>query len=65
MVQVIDEYLGEVVYTLRIKGKTWRPKVFREAVYTIKVIGVGAESIIEGVKSVPEDDNTVIVVELK
>jgi hypothetical protein len=65
VVQVIDEYLGEVVYTLRIKGKTWRPKVFREAVYTIKVIGVGAESIIEGVKSVPEDDNTVIVVELK
>jgi hypothetical protein len=65
VVQVIDEYLGEVVYTLRIKGKMWRPKVFRDAVYTIKVIGDGVESKIDGVKSVPEDDNTVIVVELK
>ena len=63
--QVVDEYLGEVVYTLRIKGKMWRPKVFREAVYTIKVIGDGVESKIEGVRSVPEEDNTVTVVELK
>ncbi len=65
VVQVIDEYLNEVVCTLRIKGKTWRPKVFREGVYTIKVIGDETEQAFKGIKSVPEDDNTVIVVDLE
>jgi len=37
IVQVIDEASGEVVYTLRIKGTRFRPKVFREGMYTIKV----------------------------
>ena len=37
VVQVIDEYLHEVVYTLRINGKRFRPPVFREARYTIRI----------------------------
>ena len=37
VVQVIDEYNGEVVYTLRIQGRTFAPKVFREGTYTIRV----------------------------
>ena len=37
VVQVIDEYLQEIVYTIRIVGSTWRPKVFREGSYTIRV----------------------------
>jgi len=37
VVQVIDEAGGEVVYTLRIKGTRFRPMVFREGVYTVKV----------------------------
>lgn len=37
VVQVIDQSNGEVVYTLRISGGTFRPKVFKEGVYTIKV----------------------------
>jgi len=37
IVQVREEASGEVVYTLRIKGTRFRPKVFRKGMYTIKV----------------------------
>jgi len=37
VVQVVDEAGGEVVYTLRIKGNEFRPKVFSEGTYTIRV----------------------------
>jgi len=37
VVQVIDEENKEIIYTLRIKGKSFRPKVFKAGTYTIKV----------------------------
>jgi hypothetical protein len=37
VVQVIDESDGQVVYTLRINGCQFRPKVFCEGKYTVKV----------------------------
>ncbi len=37
VVQVIDEADGQIVYTLRINGREFRPKVFRKGTYTIKV----------------------------
>jgi hypothetical protein len=37
MVQVIDESTNEVVYTLRINGTSFKPKVFHEGQYTLKV----------------------------
>jgi len=37
VVQVIDEANGEIVYTLRIKGSSFRPKVFKNGTYTVKV----------------------------
>ncbi len=37
VVQVINEAGGEVVYTIRIKGDSFRPKVFAKGTYTIKV----------------------------
>ena len=44
VVQVIEEQTNNIVYTLRINGNTFRPKVFGNGVYTVRV---GA----------PEDDN--------
>ena len=41
VVQVLEEKSGDVVYTLRIKGKTFQPKVFAKGAYTVKV-GEGA-----------------------
>ena len=37
VVQVIDQHLNEVVYTIRIAGTEWRPKVFKEGPYAIKI----------------------------
>ena len=37
VVQVIDEADGEIVYTIRIKGTSFRPKVFKTGTYTVKV----------------------------
>ena len=34
---VVDAASGEIVYTVRIVGDTFRPKVFREGSYTVKV----------------------------
>ncbi|MBN2290389.1 MAG: alkaline phosphatase D family protein, partial [Candidatus Glassbacteria bacterium] len=57
VVQVIDESGREVVYTLRIKGNTFRPRVFKEGLYTLKVgePGTGRFKTFEQVRSVPED----------
>jgi alkaline phosphatase D len=37
VVQIINEENNEVVYTLRIKGNKFSPKVFQEGAYTIKI----------------------------
>jgi hypothetical protein len=37
VVQVIEEPSGEVVYTLRIAGRSFRPRVFAPGRYTVKV----------------------------
>jgi hypothetical protein len=42
VVQVIDESSGEVVYTIRIKGREWTPKAFRLGPHIIRV-GTGKD----------------------
>jgi hypothetical protein len=37
VVQVVDELTNEVIYTLRINGARWQPKVFKPGRYTIHV----------------------------
>ena len=46
IVQVIDEHLQEVVYTLRIAGKTFRPPVYRHSKFTVR-IGEGDHLIVK------------------
>ena len=43
VVQVIDQADGEIVYTLRIKGKRFRPRVFKSGFYTVRVGEPGTE----------------------
>ena len=64
VVQVIDEYLGEVVYTVRINGTSWRPKVFREAVYTIKIRQGDKVKVFRGLPSTGEEEKQTLEVEL-
>ncbi len=56
VVTIIDEATQEVVYSLRIRGNTWRPKVFREAIYTVKIEAKGKTKTVTGIQSVPVDD---------
>jgi hypothetical protein len=37
VVQVVNESIGEVVYTLRVHGPRWRPPVYQAGAYTIRV----------------------------
>ena len=57
VIQVIDEADGEAVYSLRLEGETYRPKVFREGTYTVK-IGDGARWLAtrEGVAATSADE---------
>ena len=45
VVQVIDQGDGEIVYTLRIKGDSFRPKVFKSGKYTVKVGELGTDGV--------------------
>lgn len=60
VVQVINEDSGETVYTIRIKGNQFKPKVFSTGSYTIKVGEKGNEKIISGLKS-SKDTKTLTV----
>jgi len=51
VVQVIDQDNDEIIYTLRIKGRRFQPKVFKQGTYTIKV-GEPAEDCWEILKDV-------------
>ena len=44
VVQVIDEKNDEIIYTVRAKGDSFRPKVFAAGAYTIKCGDPGTES---------------------
>ena len=54
VIQVVEEKSGEVVYTVRITGKSFHPKVFAMGAYTVKV-GEGSNlKTFKGVKSLSE-----------
>lgn len=60
VVQVIDEYSGRVVYTLRINGSEFTPKVFREGYYTIKVSKDNKSKVLKGVHSLDPDKTEIL-----
>jgi hypothetical protein len=62
VVQVIEESGGEIVYTLRINGTSYRPKVFNQGRYTIKIGEGEAARVLEGVESLAPGESTTIEV---
>ena len=66
VVQVIDESNGEIVYTLRIRGTSFRPKVFKKGLYTINVGEPGTEKMkmLENVRALPEGEAQTLEVAL-
>lgn len=65
VVQVVDESNNEIVYTIRIKGTSYTPKVFRKGTYTVKVGEQGTEKMrtLTGISSLGPDQKKVIQVE--
>ncbi len=56
VIQVVDEAGGDVVYTLRINGREFSPKVFHDGTYTLR-IGEGAQRReLKGIRSRPTKD---------
>jgi hypothetical protein len=66
VVQVIDEANGETLYTLRIRGTSFRPKVFKAGTYTLKVgePGTPALKVLKGVRSVAAEGRATLEVSL-
>jgi hypothetical protein len=64
VVQVIDEADGEVVYTLRISGASFRPKVFRDGKYTVKVGEGDRQKVLKSIQSLPPDAKQTLKVAL-
>ncbi len=66
VVQVIDEETGEIVYTLRIRGTEFRPKVFKRATYTVRVgePGTSRTRILTNVETLGPDESRTIEVSL-
>jgi len=62
VVQIVDEADGRIVYTLRIKGTQFRPKVFSKGTYTIRVGEPNTDrmKIYENVAAVSESDTQAI-----
>lgn len=62
VVQVFDESQNEIVYTLRINGQQFSPKVFHEGKYTIKISNDDKIKVLEGIKAVTEKGSKAIEV---
>jgi hypothetical protein len=62
--QVIHEDTGEIIYTLRIKGNTYRPKVFQNGSYTLIIRTEEEQAVFRGLESTPESNQQTIQVEI-
>ena len=62
VVQVVAEATGDVVYTLRIRGQRFTPKVFKPGAYTVRVSGQpGPTKALTGLASTPAPGGEVAV----
>ena len=66
VVQIVEEASGETLYTLRIQGTKYRPQVFAQGSYTIKVgePGTDRHKVLRGVKALDPSEEGVIDVDL-
>jgi len=64
VIRVIEEAGGAVVYTLRIKGQEFRPKVFNPGSYTVVVRGAqGREKVLKSLETMAVDETRTVRVE--
>src|SRR5690606_7050663 len=63
VVQLINEESGQLEYSLRVNGKTFRPKVFLPGKYTVKlyVPEIGKEQSLTGLEIAKNDEESLEV----
>jgi hypothetical protein len=66
VIKITEASTGELVYALRIKGETYRPKVFASGVYKIEAGEPGTDKwkVLEEISTVSENDPATIKIEL-
>ncbi len=66
VVQVIHEDTDEILYTLRIKGTEFRPKVFQDGTYTVKILDPEQNKAVKvkGLRAEPVDQVTTLEIGL-
>ena len=57
VVQIVDEASGEVLYTIRGHGNEFRPKVFADGTYTVKVGEGATQQVWKGVKALADGED--------
>lgn len=67
VMQVIDETTDEVAYTLRVNGRSLRPKVFSDGAYTVKIgePDTGQARILTGLRPVARDEHRTVDVDFR
>ncbi|MEN8122495.1 MAG: alkaline phosphatase D family protein [Bacteroidota bacterium] len=65
VIQIIDEENNEIIYSLRINGNSFRPKVFKQGLYTIKIGEPGTEKdkVLTNISSLSPDEKKNIEVQ--
>jgi hypothetical protein len=62
ILQVLAEPSGEILYTLRLNGDTYRPKVFAEGTYTIRLYDEAYDKTLPGIAALsPTEKGTLEV----
>ncbi len=63
VVQISDEDAGEIVYTIRIRGTTFRPRVFKRGRYSVRIgePGTPRMKVVEHLESAPSTEDSPLV----
>ncbi|MFP6887856.1 MAG: hypothetical protein VB997_09850, partial [Opitutales bacterium] len=64
VVQVLNDKTGEVVYTLRVRGNSFRPKVFAKGEYTINIGEGDNRKTLKRIRALPSSEKKTLKVEL-
>ena len=61
--QISDEDTGEIVYTIRIRGTTFRPRVFKHGRYSVRIgePGTPRMKVAEHLESAPSTEDSRLV----
>jgi hypothetical protein len=64
VIQVVDEATGEILYSRRILGETFQPKVFRHGRYRVNLgIDKPNKKSLQGLASAPDNTQMILLKE--